>query len=902
MATAADKERARSFPELAAMAHALTVSLCFVVDDWHVVAGSCAEAELEQLLSLGCPQIHFLIGSRRQPALNLARSELPSFVKVDWDDLRFRAPEVEQLFRTAYKQPLSSAGVCNLTQRTDGWAAALQLFHVATKSRSTVERRRAAESLGPVPQYAHDYLRHHYFAGVPPELERLLRHTCLLEHLTPSRCNALLGVSDSGHLLHEAEKLGVVASDGGGTAFRVPEVVRRYLVSTLGDSESVAPENIRHRTATLLEQEGVHGAALQILSESGDWDHVRAMMERASNRAFRPGTCGWVIAAPESMIRNDPLFALAKARQLLDDGYPEAAYATASELPQTLAAEVPHEAAADLRKAAAEWSGDFRGTSCGPVGLLRAAVHGRPASAARSLSKRNGAADTFARGIALLIAGDQRGAIPFLRRCAEQLYAETPAALWAQLTLAVFAQESSMPGLDARSEEIDAVQRRAERLGFSWLARVAQGALAAQSGNAGYQMAVQSAIEKCEQDGDLWGGALIAAAAALERLRTGRPDYGAFDALTDKFRKLEASALEAWALSARALVAAAQDLPNAIEEALAAEAFARTADVPGARAVAYAALAQLKPEHFADLMETAIETAKTAGLVCRPWTWVAMGSGIGSTPAPRTQQPASLLARAAEAASAFAVPPRLDVRCFGEFSLRADGVGIDLSRVRPQARTVLRILAIHAGRPVHRDRLAATLWADLDAASALHNLQVSVSSLRRALQPAGVAGDCQLLARRGEAYVLVLDERSRVDLLEFDQAVREAAQARSAGDLEGAATYLHRAVDLYAGEVLPEDGSAEWVSDTRERYRLRAAEAAAMLAILELDFGKTTDAAAAAAQSVEIDPWRDESWRTLISVYRSSGDLAAAERAERRYQGMLNALGVSSDLRRQPDR
>jgi ATP/maltotriose-dependent transcriptional regulator MalT/DNA-binding SARP family transcriptional activator len=899
VATAANRERARSFPELAAMAHALTVSLCFVVDDWHVVAGTCAEAELEQLLSLGCPQVHFLIGSRRPPALNLARSELPSLVKVDWDDLRFRAPEVEQLFRTTYKQPLSTAGVYNLTQRTDGWAAALHLFHVATKSRSTVERRRAAESLGPVPRYAHDYLTHHYFAGVPPQLERLLRHTCLLERLTPSRCNALLGVPDSGLLLHEAEQLGVVASDGGGTAFRVPKVVRRYLVATLGDGESLAPENIRRRTAALLEQEGAHGAALQILAECGDWDHVRATMERAGSQAFRAGTCGWVTRAPESLIRKDALFALAKARQLLDDGYPGEARMVAAAIPHP-AVEPWHEAAALLQQAAAEWTGEQRVSSCGPVSILRAALHGSPGSAARSVTSHNGAEDTLARGLALLIAGDQRGALPFLRRCAEQPDDETPAALWAQLALAVFTEEPQTPGVDVRSEEIDAVQRRAERLGFSWLARIARGVLCAQSGNAGGQPAVQSAIENCEQHGDDWGAALIAAATALGRLRNGRPDYSALDVLANKFRKVGASALEAWALSTRALVGAAQDLPEAIEEALAAEAFARTADVPGARAVAYAALAQLKPEQYADLMEAAAETARTAGFVCRPWTWIAMGSGIGAAPLVRSQQPVPLSGDGTVPGSGPVPPPVLDVHCFGEFSLRADGVDIDLSRVRPQARTVLRILSLHAGRPVHRDRLAATLWADLDAASALHNLQVSVSSLRRALQPAGLAGNCQLLVRRGEAYALVLDSRSRIDLLEFDQAVREAGQARSAGNLEGAATFLHRAVDLYAGEVLPEDGPAEWLFDTRERYRLRAAEAAATLAILELDLGKTTDAAAAAARSVEIDPWRDESWRTLISVYRSSGDLAAAERAERRYRGMLNALGVPPDAKLQP--
>lgn len=570
-----------------------------------------------------------------------------------------------------------------------------------------------------------------------------------------------------------------------------------------------------------------------------------------------------------------------------------------AEFPQTSAGEIWYEAAADLQRAAADWTGDQRGSSGGPFSTLRAALRGSPALAARSSNGRDSAEDTLACGIALLIAGDQRSALPLLRRFAEQQGEDSLAGLGAQLALAVFAQVPAAPGLDVLSEEIDAVQRRAERLGFSWLARVARGVLSAQSGKAGCQLAVRSAIQDCEQKGDDWGAALIAAAAALGRLRTGRSDYAALEALTDGFRKLEASSLEAWALSARALVAAAQDLPDALEEASAAEAFARTADVPGARAVAYAAIARLKPDQFGELMETAAETATSAGFVCRPWTWAALGPGMEAAPATPAQQAAPILSQSTAPSAGSAPRPALDVRCFGEFSLRADGVDIDLSRVRPRARTVLRILSLNAGRPVHRDRLAATLWPDLDAPSALHNLQVSVSSLRRALQPAGMAGDCQLLARRGEAYVLVLDVRSRVDLLEFDQAVRQAALARSARDLETAAAILHRAVGLYAGEVLPEDGPAEWLADTRERYRLHAAEAATALAVLELALGNPANAAAAAARSVEIDPWRDESWRTLINVYRSSGDVAAAERAERRYQGMLNALGVPSDLRRE---
>ena len=130
--------------------------------------------------------------------------------------------------------------------------------------------------------------------------------------------------------------------------------------------------------------------------------------------------------------------------------------------------------------------------------------------------------------------------LPFLRRCAERPDEETLAGLAAQLALAVFGPESSTLGISGPADDVDAVQRQAERLGFTWLARLAQGVQAAQFGKAGSQDAVQSAVENCELRGDEWGAALIAAAAALMRLRSGRSDYSAFESLAVRFRRLDA--------------------------------------------------------------------------------------------------------------------------------------------------------------------------------------------------------------------------------------------------------------------------------------------------------------------------------------------------------------------------
>lgn len=237
----------------------------------------------------------------------------------------------------------------------------------------------------------------------------------------------------------------------------------------------------------------------------------------------------------------------------------------------------------------------------------------------------------------------------------------------------------------------------------------------------------------------------------------------------------------------------------------------------------------------------------------------------------------------------------LSLRCFGRFEIRIDGGVPDLKRVRPRARALLRLLAVHAGRPVHRELIMDALWRDLDPDAATHNLHVSISSLRRALEPGTARGASRLVLRDGERYVLRLPPGATCDLRSFDQALAAADVSRTAGRIADAVASLSTALDLYTGDVLPEDGPEEWVLGLREHYRSRAAEAAAAVAELHLTRHDPGAAAAAALRSIDIDPCRDASWRLLVSAYRSAGDLAAAERARRSYADVLASLGVVTE-------
>jgi DNA-binding SARP family transcriptional activator len=480
----------------------------------------------------------------------------------------------------------------------------------------------------------------------------------------------------------------------------------------------------------------------------------------------------------------------------------------------------------------------------------------------------------FDRAMARLRRGDVVGAVPLL-----QLALRTPAedSRHPMARLALLMIREPLTPTDTTLDSLAALERECVALGLATQARVVRGAFAAVSDLP--ERAAADVVTECELRGDAAGAAAAAGLAFAVRARRGRATPGQAIALSDRLERLGLRDVAAWSRGAAALAAAASGTANARRQIIDAETAAIATGVDGVLALLDLARALLAPASGArPLVASARRRALDSGLPRVPAALIG-----GATPG-------SL--RATSDADAVPRHPHITVSCFGGFRLLADGAEIDLRVVRPQARALLRMLALNAGAPLHREIIADILWGDLGIDSAVHALHVSVSSLRRSLSSEVHEAAASIVERVGEAYRLGIADRHDCDLADFDDRLAEAADAKLRRDSAAAANGLRSALARYVGDVLPEDGPAEWVTGARERYRVRAAEAASSLAHLELRLGDGRAAVAAASRAVEIDPWLDESWRTLVTVHRRSGDVVAAARAEEGYRSMRVALGV----------
>jgi DNA-binding SARP family transcriptional activator len=833
-----------------------------VLDDAHLLLGTPIESCIETLLR-HVPDISVVLASRRALNLNLCQMELAPITVVTADDLRFRSWEVEGLFRDVYREPLPPDDIAALTRRTDGWAACLQLFHLSTQFRSLNDRRRALRALVCGPRLARTYLARTVLEELPQRLRSFLTRTCVFEVLTAPRCDCLLDTTDAQQRLEELEGLGALTtSTDGGQTFRYHEVLRRHLEGALLAELGAERTQLWYsRAAWLLEESGALGEAVRAHLRAESWTEATRLLRAEGARVIgaEPSTV-WHDLLPQQMVDEDPWLSVAVARRLTAEGRLREAAQRYRHAEPLFADAADRERAAWDRRLVDLWTEGRAQPQLHWMDRLRCAVRRHPGSVRSGPDQ----GDQLCTSVASLLTGNVRTARATVRELLDDPDSDGLLVLAARLVQMVVELQFGVPD----DGSTDRLATDAERIGALWLARQARVVCGLRAGNAEQ---IQRLAAECEGAGDDWGALLACAAQALCQLLAGESALVAWRDVVARCRALDAGSLEAWSLAFAALAAAAQGEPDAPSMARDAESFSRAAGVWGAQALTALALAATDIGHLGP----ARMLAETHGM---PWPGALAGRLLSS--APPTKQPVVVTA----------APAAVRLRCLGEFTFEV-GRHLDWRAVRPRAATMLRLLAIHTPRPVHRE-LLLQLWPDLSTDRALHSMQVAVSSLRSFLSPGATRGSPGMLQRHGDAYALVLPPGSVADVVEFAAGLRAAQQARAARDVAAERVAWSGAVAVYGGELLPEDGPAEWVTDARERLRQQAATAAARLAELELAGGDFRSAIDAARRSVDIDPFRDASWRILIAAYVGAGESAAAARAKRDYAEVLDALGV----------
>lgn len=860
---------------------ALPAHSVLVLDELHTLASSSALRTVRLLLQHQPRRLTVLLGARRLPELDLARQRMAELtLELGPSDLRFRTWEVEELFRICHDVRLHGEEVPALARRTAGWAAGLQLFHLATAGRPPSARARLlSRSAGPLTSR---YLTEQVLELLDEDVRSFALRSSALGRMSAPRCDALLESCDSSRHLLRLQQHGLLdvvdddRSDVGSTAeYRYHDVLHTHLLDQLElRLGTAAARELHRRAATLWIAEGSYVDAVRCSCRAQDWTAVgEVICSAGADLAADRGS--WIDLLPPALRQGDPWVALAQARRLLAAGSVGMAwreYGRAVELFGPLAGA---RTALQEQAAVRRWLDPGPGTVDDPLVLLRRAfnapgdvVDPGPGGSALRWS---------AAGVAALLRGQPAQAAAAFHRAADFSTGQGPVEALSMFGVAVAATLTDAAGA-AGSRQLAARAAAAGELDV--LERLVEGLVRVVSPDVPAPLdGVADLLAACRAASDVWGEGLLtlfALAAGLRRAQTVPAAAGHAQSLLSG---LHAPALQFWAEVVHAVASVQHGAPWDPERLLALERRAA-----GVGAGASAGVLTVAAEGAADsaARPAAALRRRAEALVGRAQVdaWVAL---LGVRPPGTAVDPEVWTADRFGAAGEQGVV----VQVLGSFRLQQDGRDVSLADLRPLHQDLLKLFCAQPGKRLLRDDILDALWPKAgDPVRAQHSLQVAVSELRRRLDRVGG----MQLSREGNGYRLVLAPGS-CDIVVFEQHLRRA-RGHQSGDEIGCMVDLKAALACYHGDLLADVGSPEWVLPERGRLQEASLHAREDLVRLLLVAKDCAGAVTVARQGLVQDPTRDVLWHGLIEGLVSQGEPAAAQSARLAYAEVLSDLGL----------
>jgi predicted ATPase/DNA-binding SARP family transcriptional activator/DNA-binding CsgD family transcriptional regulator len=229
------------------------------------------------------------------------------------------------------------------------------------------------------------------------------------------------------------------------------------------------------------------------------------------------------------------------------------------------------------------------------------------------------------------------------------------------------------------------------------------------------------------------------------------------------------------------------------------------------------------------------------------------------------------------------------IRLLGGFSVWVGDRKVDESAWRlKKAASLIKLLALAPSHRLHRERAMDLLWPESGKKAASNNLRQTLHVARRTLHPDPQINS-RLLSVSGEQVVMCPEGQLWVDVEAFEEAADTARRSKDPGAYRAA-------IELYSGELLPEDRYEEWAESRRQELRQRFLFLLVDLAELYQERGAEEDLAPAVQALQRVlaeEPTNEEAHVCLMRLYALSGKQGEAlKQYARLSEALSSGLGV----------
>jgi LuxR family transcriptional regulator, maltose regulon positive regulatory protein len=287
-----------------------------VIDDYHLVQ---EDATISAFVSLLAQQIdenaHIVLVSRTlltlpELPLMVARGELGG---LGYEDLAFRAQEVQDLVLQNYHLTMPAAEAQTLIDAAEGWITGL-LLSAHTMWQGMTDRVRTARTSG---LGLYDYMAQQIIDQQPTHVREFLLRTSLFDVFNAELCEAVFnhipeldpqGSQNWGALMNTVQQsnLFVVPVGNGETWLRYHHLFRDFLRTCIERERPQERQTILYRIAEVYRERHFWDRAHDIYERLGDWNATADLVVSAGPYLIREGQNqrlrAWLAALPHAVM------------------------------------------------------------------------------------------------------------------------------------------------------------------------------------------------------------------------------------------------------------------------------------------------------------------------------------------------------------------------------------------------------------------------------------------------------------------------------------------------------------------------------------------------------------------------------------------------------------------------
>lgn len=321
-------------------ANRVSGDLVIVLDDYHVVGEKAIHEALSFILDHLPEQVHFVLSSRTEPPLPLARYRAHGWLwEIGTEELSFTPEEASEFLKKSMGLGLDRDEITDLNEKTEGWIAGLQLTALALRGKGVTKDSPLVSGRQ---RFIADYLAEDVLEGQTEDVQDFLLKTSLLDRLCGSLCSAVTGQAGADEMLErlDRENLFIIPLDDRREWFRYHNLFADFLLEVLERRHPDEVVELHRRAAAWYLQNDLPEPAFNHALAGEDPSQVIEICDNYLVAKLAAGefklVAGWLESLPAAWYAAHPILGLAQAAFLFFTGSFESAAQRVDEVEQQL--------------------------------------------------------------------------------------------------------------------------------------------------------------------------------------------------------------------------------------------------------------------------------------------------------------------------------------------------------------------------------------------------------------------------------------------------------------------------------------------------------------------------------------------------------------------------------------